>query len=118
MSPAIWLITRGVDKFKDHQLELAVAATGGVHYHAHRDRTILDALDQIGTELHAQYVVGYAPAAQPVDGFHEIKVTVTRPDTTLRTRPGYFLAPPNDVTAPASVTNCRADTLGKSSTPE
>jgi hypothetical protein len=64
MSVAIWLITRGVNKIKDHQLELAVAATGGVHYQARRDRTVRSALDQIGGELHAQYKVGYAPGQE------------------------------------------------------
>jgi VWFA-related protein len=99
---AIWLVIRGVNKIKDHQLELAVAATGGVHYHAHRDRAVRSALDQIGSEVHAQYIVGYAPSAKPTDGFHTITVTIARPETTARTRPGYFLAPPADLTAPAT----------------
>ena len=97
-----WLIVRGVNKIKDHQLELAVAATGGVHYSARRDRAVRSALDQIGSELHAQYVVGYVPSAKPADGFHAITVTVARQETTVRTRPGYFLAPPADLTAPAA----------------
>jgi VWFA-related protein len=118
MSVAIWLITRGVNKIKDHQLELAVAATGGEHYHAHRDRAVRSALDQIGGELHAQYVLGYTPSAQPADGFHQITVTVTRAGTTVRARPGYFLAPTHDVGAPASDTTSGASTLEKSSGPE
>jgi len=83
---------------------------------------IRTALDQIGGELHAQYVVGYVPAAKPVDGFHAITVTVARPETTVRTRPGYFLAPPADVTAPAVDTASRsaapASSPYPSSTPE
>jgi VWFA-related protein len=118
MDPAIWLITRGVNKIKDHQLELAVAATGGVHYHAHRDRTVRTALDQIGSELHAQYIVGYAPSAKPADGFHAITVTVARPGTSVRTRPGYFLAPAADVTAPGSVTDSHSATPSQSSAPQ
>jgi VWFA-related protein len=102
MSVAIWLITRGVNKIKDHQIELAVAATGGVHYHARRDRTVRSALDQIGGELHAQYIVGYAPSAKPADGFHTITITVARPETTVRTRPGYFISPAATDTAPAT----------------
>lgn len=102
MTPAMWLAVRGINKIKDHQLELAVVATGGVHYHAYHDRTIRTALDQIGSELHAQYIVGYAPSAHPADGFHEITVTVVRPGATVRTRPGYFLAPPADVTVPTA----------------
>lgn len=96
MPVAIWLITRGTNEIKNHQLEVAAAATGGVHYRAFRDRTIRTALDQIGTELHAQYIVGYQPAPDRKPGFHEIKVTVTRPNVTVRTRLGYLLAAPGD----------------------
>jgi VWFA-related protein len=92
MTPAIWLATQGLHKIKDRQIEIAVASTGGVHYHAFRDRTIREALDRIGDELHSQYILGYAPTAQPAPGYHEITVTVARPNTTVRTRPGYFLA--------------------------
>jgi VWFA-related protein len=92
---AIWLIKRGTNEIKNHQLEVAAAATGGVHYRAFRDRTIRTALDQIGSELHAQYIVGYQPAPDRKPGFHEIKVTVARPNVTVRTRLGYFVAAPD-----------------------
>ena len=121
MAVAQWLIIRGFNKIKDHQLELAVAATGGVHYSARRDRAVRSALDQIGSELHAQYIVGYAPSAKPVDGFHTITVTVARPETTARTRPGYFLAPPADLPAPATgeaTSRSAAPSPSSSSTPE
>jgi VWFA-related protein len=88
---AIWLVTRGTNEIKNHQLEMAAAATGGVHYRALRDRTIRTALDRIGSELHAQYVVSYRPSSEQTAGFHEIKVTVARPEVTVRTRPGYFV---------------------------
>jgi VWFA-related protein len=90
---AIWLVTRGTNEIKNHQLEMAAAATGGVHYRAIRDRTIRSALDRIGSELHAQYVLSYRPSSEQTAGFHEIKVSVARPEATVRTRPGYFLAP-------------------------
>jgi VWFA-related protein len=96
MPVAIWLITRGTNEIKNHQLEVAAAATGGVHYRAVRDRTIRTALDQIGSELHAQYIVGYRPAPDRKRGFHEINVTVARPNVTVRTRLGYFVAAPGD----------------------
>jgi hypothetical protein len=47
---------------------VAAAATGGVHYRALRDRTVRTALDQIGSELHAQYIIGYRPNSQPWPG--------------------------------------------------
>jgi VWFA-related protein len=93
VTPAVWLVTRGTNEIKNHQLEIAAAATGGAHYRALRDRTVRSALDRIGSEIHAQYVLSYRPAeAEQKPGFHEIKVTVSRPDVTVRTRPGYFLA--------------------------
>ena len=50
LSPAIWLIERGTSEIKNRQLEVAVAATGGVHYRAFRDDTIRAALDKIGAD--------------------------------------------------------------------
>ena len=99
MPVAIWLITRGTNELKNHQLAVAAAATGGVHYRALKDRAVHTALDQIGSELHAQYIIGYAPSTERTAGFHEIKITVTRPNVTVRTRLGYFLVAPGDAGA-------------------
>lgn len=99
---AIWLITRGTNEIKNHQLEMAAAATGGVHYRALRDRAIRSALDRIGSELHAQYVLSYRPSSERTAGFHEIKVTVKRPEIVVRTRPGYFVVAAGDANAPAT----------------
>ena len=89
---AIWLLTRGTNEISNHQLEVAAASTGGVHYRAIRDETIRTALDRIGGELHAQYVLSYAPSVDPPAGFNEIKVTVSRPDVAIRARPGYYVS--------------------------
>lgn len=97
---AIWLITRGTNEIKNQQLAVAAAATGGVHYRAFRDRTVRTALDEIGSELHAQYIIGYAPPAERTAGFHEINVTVMRPNVTVRTRLGYFVVAPADAAEP------------------
>jgi len=93
MSPAMWILERGSDGIKNHHLEVAAAATGGIHYHGFRDNTIRDALDRIGAEIHGQYIISYAPSPDPHPGFNEIKVTVSRPNVSLRTQPGYFAAP-------------------------
>jgi VWFA-related protein len=98
---AIWLITRGTNELKNHQLPVAAAATGGVHYRVIRDSTVRTALDQIGGELHAQYIISYAPSERAA-GFHDIKVTVARPNVTVRTRLGYFLSAPEDATGPST----------------
>jgi len=92
MPAAIWLITRGTNEINNHQLAVAAAATGGMHYRALRDRTVRTALDQIGSELHAQYILSYAPTVERSAGFHTIQVTVARPDVAVRTRLGYFVA--------------------------
>jgi VWFA-related protein len=91
LTPAIWLLTRGTNEIKNHQLEVAVASTGGVHYRAFRDRNIQSALDKIGGEIHAQYILSYTPSAEGPPGFHKINVTVARPNSTVRARPGYFI---------------------------
>lgn len=93
MTPAMWLLQRGTNSIKNHQLEVAAAATGGIHYRVFRDSTLRDALDKIGGELHAQYIVSYRPNGEREPGFHTIKVTVSRSDLNVRTRPGYYLAP-------------------------
>ena len=99
MTPTIWLIERGTNEMKNHQLTQAALATGGVHYRALRDSTVHTALDEIGSELHGQYVVSYAPGGERTPGFHEIRVTVSRPNVTVRTRLGYFLAVPGGAAA-------------------
>jgi len=88
---AIWLLTRGTNEISNHQLEVAAASTGGVHYRALHEESIRKALDRIGGELHAQYVLGYAPNPDAYAGFNEINVTVARSNVTVRTRPGYFV---------------------------
>ena len=94
LTPRIWLIMRGTNEIKNHQLEVSAAGTGGIHYRALRDRTLRTAVDNIGGELHAQYVLSYKPSDKQPPGFHEITVTVSRPGLTVRTRPGYFLTSP------------------------
>jgi VWFA-related protein len=102
MPAAIWLITRGTNEINNHQLSVAAAATGGMHYRALRDRTVRAALDQIASELHAQYSLGYAPTVERSTGFHTIQVSVARPDVTVRTRLGYFVAGAGDGSVDAS----------------
>jgi len=91
LTPAIWLLSRGTNEIKNHQLEVAVASTGGVHYRALGDRTIQSALDKIGGEIHAQYILSYTPNVGGPPGFHNINVAVGRPKAIVRTRPGYFI---------------------------
>jgi VWFA-related protein len=91
---AIWIVQRAANIAHEHSLAVASEATGGAHVNTFKDRTIEKAVDEIGGELHAQYVVGYQPPGNEPSGYHEIKVTVSRPGLKVRTRPGYYLAPP------------------------
>jgi VWFA-related protein len=87
----IWAVQHGVNLAKGHALEAATLATGGEHVATRRDKSIEPALDRIGGELHAQYTLSYHPTESSPGGFHDIKVLVDRPKTTVKTRPGYYL---------------------------
>lgn len=89
-TPALWLLERGTNAIKHHQLEVAAAATGGIDYSGFREAALQSALDRIGGELHAQYIIGYRPRADSTPGLHKIRVSVSRGDVTVRARPGYY----------------------------
>jgi VWFA-related protein len=76
---------------KDHPLEVAATGTGGTFQSVEGDRTIDKAVDAIGGELNSQYILSYRPVGSDIAGYHQIKVTVDRPGTKVRTRPGYYL---------------------------
>jgi VWFA-related protein len=90
----VWMVQRAANAVGQNSLELAAAATGGLNLSTFRDRSIEKALDQIGGELHAQYLLSYRPTGTDPSGYHEIKVEVTRPGVKVRSRPGYYVAPP------------------------
>lgn len=92
-TPALWLLERGTNEIKHHELVVAAAATGGIDYRAMRDSALLDALDRIGGELHAQYALTYRPNAPRSIGFHSIEVVVSRPKLSVRARPAYYIGP-------------------------
>ena len=90
-APAIFLLQEGRNKVKNHDLEVAAAATGGVHYGGIRVATLQSAVDAIGAELHLQYVIGYRSNLERGPGFHAITVAVSRPNVSIRNRPGYYV---------------------------
>jgi VWFA-related protein len=94
MALAVWVVQHAANVAHDHALAVASTATGGQHLSTFRDRTIEKAMDQIGGELHAQYSLSYRPTGTDPTGYHEIKVQVTRPALSVRSRPGYYLSPP------------------------
>ncbi len=94
MGLAIWAVQHADNKVKDHAMDVACVATGGAHLSTYKDRSIEKAIDEIGGELHSQYDIGYAPSDANDIGYHEIKVDVDRKNLKVRTRPGYYVAPP------------------------
>ena len=97
MGAVVWLVQHIHDQVKGNPLELAATATGGANLSTFKDRSIENAIDEIGGELHSQYTISYTPTDADAAGYHEIKVSVVRNDAKnlkIRTRPGYYLAPP------------------------
>jgi VWFA-related protein len=90
----IWLVKTGKNAIGRNSLEIASKATGGLDLNTMHDRSIEKAIDEIGGELHAQYTLSYRPPGDEVSGYHEIKVKVDRPGVDVRTRPGYYIPPP------------------------
>jgi VWFA-related protein len=78
--------------FVDNPMEVYTKATGGKEFSFVRQQGLEDAINQIGTELHSQYLITYNPNNKDEGGFHEIHVQIIgRRDLTTRTRPGYYL---------------------------
>jgi VWFA-related protein len=90
LGAVIWAIQHATEPLRENALEMAAAGTGGLHQSPVRDRSIETAIDQIASELHAQYTLSYRPSGTDA-GYHEIKVVVDRPGAQVRTRPGYYL---------------------------
>jgi VWFA-related protein len=92
----VWLVKTGKNALAANSLEIASKATGGLDVSTLHDAEIQQALDKIGGELHAEYVVAYRPPQSEPSGYHQIKVSVDRKNITVRTRPGYYIPPPNE----------------------
>ena len=94
LSLAEWAVQNAKAVVKDRPLEVATVATGGMYQSTFRDRSIENVVDAIGGELNAQYTLSYRLTGSEAAGYHQIKVTVDRPDVKVRTRPGYYLEAP------------------------
>ena len=78
--------------FVDDQLDVFTRFTGGKQYSFVGEKSLEKAVQGISEELHSQYLLSYVPNNQSEGGYHEIKVTVNRPNLEIRTRPGYWVA--------------------------
>jgi VWFA-related protein len=89
---AVWVVQHATESIREHPLEIAATATGGLYQSTVRDKAIEAAIDRIGGELHAGYSLSYRPMGTDPTGYHEIKVVVDRPGVKVRTRPGYYVS--------------------------
>ncbi len=96
LSAIALVVQMGTNAVGKNSHELLAAGTGGMYVATFRDRAIEAAVSDIGGELHAQYTLTYRPTDVKPTGYHEIRVEVTRPNLTVRARPGYYLPPPEN----------------------
>jgi VWFA-related protein len=78
--------------FIDDALDVFTRYTGGKQYPFVSQKSLEKAVSAVGEELHSQYLLSYTPNNLAEGGFHEIRVTVNRPNLEIRTRPGYWVA--------------------------
>ncbi len=81
--------------FVKNPVEVYTQFTGGDERAFVSQRDLESALSAIGDELHSQYLLSYVPSNKGEGGFHEIVVSVNRPNLKIRTRPGYWVAAQN-----------------------
>jgi hypothetical protein len=78
--------------FVDNPTELYTKYTGGKEYTFMNQRSLDQAVTDIGEEIHSQYLLSYVPSIRD-GGYHTIRVDVLgRPNLKIRTRPGYWVA--------------------------
>jgi VWFA-related protein len=72
--------------------DVLTKSTGGAAFSFTRQRALEGAIQQLGTELHAQYVLSFPPSGAP-PAYHTIEVRVVRSgEFHIRARPGYWSA--------------------------
>jgi VWFA-related protein len=84
--------------FIDNPAEVFTQYTGGREYSFVTEKDLERAIQNLGTDLHSQYILSYNPNNKLEGGFHEIEVQIldatgrARRDVRVLTRPGYWLA--------------------------
>ncbi len=91
---AVWAVMHVKDQITENGLQIATTATGGAHLATWKNQSIEKAIDEVGGELHSQYMLMYTPTGTDLGGYHEIKVDVDRKELKVRARPGYYWEAP------------------------
>jgi VWFA-related protein len=94
----VMLVKMGVHLLAKKALKAASATTGGDHVSTFRDRSIQEAMSRFGREMNAAYTLAYQAPQGGRWGYHQITVKITERGYKVRTRPGYFIAPPSGST--------------------
>jgi len=86
----IYIDAKGL--FVQNPAEVMSKGTGGAEYTFLKQKGLEDALQKISQEIRSEYLISYRPSNMEEGGFHEITVTLERPDLVAKTRPGYWVA--------------------------
>ncbi len=80
--------------FVKDPVKVFTKGTGGAQFSFVKQRGLEDAIAQIGTQIHSQYLITYRPRKETLleGGFHEIRVDIDYPRARVQTRPGYWMA--------------------------
>ena len=74
----------------DSYLETLATKSGGRLLRADTLTSLPDAFGKIAAELRTQYLLGYYPTNKEIDDrYRKIKITVSRKNVHVRSRPGY-----------------------------
>jgi len=73
------------------QLQAIADSCGTTMFRADRFEDLAGAYERVAAELRNLYTLGFYPSARGEEDWHDLKVTVQRPDTSVRARKGYFV---------------------------
>jgi len=86
----IYIDAKGL--FVENPAQVLTKGTGGAEYFFLKTKGLEDVVQKISQEIRSEYLVSYRPTNMEEGGFHEITVTLERPDLIPKTRPGYWVA--------------------------
>lgn len=66
--------------------------TGGLYYFPSKVSELIKVFEAISKDLKNNYLVAYSPKRQADNTYRKIEVRVSRPEVTVRVRPGYMAA--------------------------
>jgi Ca-activated chloride channel family protein len=88
------MLPKGSTMINLEVLRFVSSETGGQLFAVHDPVELKEAVAAVDRELRHQYLLGYYPAADKIDGkYHEIQVKTDRRRLLVRTRAGYYGTP-------------------------